>query len=77
MIAPSANFSIHEDIGPTALGSDRDRKRLNKQQKGPSPERKRTHDEQVKGMQFANFLQLRTLSFINTPHGYLLVMANI
>jgi hypothetical protein len=50
---------------------------LNKQQKGPSPERKRTHDEQVKGMQFANFLQLRTLSFINTQHGYLLAIANI
>ena len=40
---------------------------MNKQHNGPSPEQRRTHDEQVKGMQFVNFLQLRILSFINTP----------
>jgi len=37
---------------------------------GPSENRKGTHDEQVKGVQFVNFFQLRkTLSFINIPYG--------
>ncbi len=41
---------------------------------GPSENRKRTHDEQVKGVQFVSFFQLRkTLSFIK--YGYLPVMA--